>query len=453
MLDSLAPGQVIQGRYRLERPLGEGGMGLVWSAKHEITQKRVALKILKVAGTDVRRRFLREARLASALRHPNVVDVHDVLELESGEPFMVMDLLEGEPLADRLERETALTLDETSRIALPVLSAVSAAHAMGIVHRDLKPENIFLSRPTASTPAETVQVLDFGIAKLTMVDGALSHTTGLTQTGSVLGTPTYMAPEQVFGEKSIDHRADVWALGVILYECLAGACPIEGENVGQIFKSISQHSFAPIEKRVTSLPKSVARMIDRMLSQDPRARPSIREVAEVLAGETGRSMPTIDETPVSRADVDVTPGPMSRRTSPTAGATTMAAPAAKPRDNGRLFGVVVAVLIASSFGVALLVRGRHDGDAPASSSLGFQSSAPSGAPTPIVGPELAVPSVSAVASAMASSAATKELARPASSSPSHWLPLASAAPVVGSAATSNSAAARSLGGVHVDSPY
>jgi serine/threonine-protein kinase len=428
-------------------------MGLVWSAKHEITQKRVALKILKVAGNDVRRRFLREARLASALRHPNVVDVHDVLELETGEPFMVMDLLEGEPLADRLERETALTLDETSRIALPVLSAVSAAHAMGIVHRDLKPENIFLSRPTAATPAETVQVLDFGIAKLTMVDGALSHTTGLTQTGSVLGTPTYMAPEQVFGEKSIDHRADVWALGVILYECLAGACPIEGENVGQIFKSISQHSFDPIEKRVTSLPKSVARVIDRMLSQDPRARPSLREVAEVLAGETGRSMPTIDETPVSRGDIDVTPGPMSRRTGPTAGATTMAAPSTKPRESGRLYGVGLAVLIACSFGAAMFVRQSHEANAPASSSLGSRSSDPVSRPSPLVDVQAPIASASAVASAMASSAPTKEVARPFPSSPSHSPSPGSAPPVAGSAATSNSATARSLGGVHVDSPY
>src|SRR5690606_370145 len=145
-----------------------------------------------------------------------------------------------EPLSARLDREGALGLSETAEIMLPVLSAVGMAHARGIVHRDLKPENIFLCRPTAHGSSR-VRVLDFGIAKVTAVEGNMVHTGKLTQTGSVLGTPTYMAPEQVYGEKGVDHRADIWTLGIILYECLHGACPVQGENVGQVFKSITQN--------------------------------------------------------------------------------------------------------------------------------------------------------------------------------------------------------------------
>jgi serine/threonine-protein kinase len=186
-------GNVVADRYRLERFLGEGGMGAVWAARHVVTGKTVALKVLKGGSEEHRRRFVQEARVAAAIRHPNVVDVHDVLALPDGRPVLVMDLLEGEPLSEAIERRGRYSLEELGPIMLQVLAGIGAAHAAGVVHRDLKPENVFLC-------GDTVKVLDFGIAKLTALTSAIQHTAALTQTGSVLGTPMYMAPEQVFGE-------------------------------------------------------------------------------------------------------------------------------------------------------------------------------------------------------------------------------------------------------------
>jgi serine/threonine-protein kinase len=164
---SFEAGAVVAGRYRLDRRIGEGGMGVVWAATHLRTQKTLALKLLRaaVAGDeDTRRRLVREARAACAVQHPNVVAIHDVVELDDGSPVLVMDLLEGESLRDRLTREGVLSLPTLAAILLPVVSAVGAAHALGIVHRDLKPENVFLAREPGGRRG--VRVLDFGIAKL-----------------------------------------------------------------------------------------------------------------------------------------------------------------------------------------------------------------------------------------------------------------------------------------------
>ena len=295
-------GNVVADRYRLERFLGEGGMGAVWAARHVVTGKTVALKVLKGGSEEHRRRFVQEARVAAAIRHPNVVDVHDVLALPDGRPVLVMDLLEGEPLSEAIERRGRYSLEELGPIMLQVLAGIGAAHAAGVVHRDLKPENVFLC-------GDTVKVLDFGIAKLTALTSAIQHTAALTQTGSVLGTPMYMAPEQVFGEKSIDHRADVWSLGVVMYECLTGECPIHGENVGQIFKSISQRSFPPIGRVLPDLEPTIAELVDRMLSTRVEDRPeSARQVATVLAFHLRLAVPPIAEpswAPESRRGVRV----------------------------------------------------------------------------------------------------------------------------------------------------
>jgi serine/threonine-protein kinase len=284
----LAQGQVIAERYRLERLLGEGGMGAVWSAVHLVTRKPVALKFIKADGAkspQARRRFLREARAASAVRHPNVVQVHDILELGDGSPVMVMDLLEGETLAERLARESQLSLGDTARILVPVISAVGTAHSAGVVHRDLKPDNIFLARaPKESTTGSLdVKVLDFGIAKFTSAELEAQTAGGLTQTGAMLGTPYYMSPEQAFGEHDIDHRADVWALAIIIYECLVGRRPIEGDNVGQIIKVIVTRGMVALDVAMPSLPRDVTDLVARMLVQKRDDRlGDLREAAAIL---------------------------------------------------------------------------------------------------------------------------------------------------------------------------
>jgi serine/threonine protein kinase len=279
----LEPGTVIAGRYRLDHLLGEGGMGQVWAATHAVTLRTVALKFLKASSRiqpELRRRFVREARAASAVKHPNVVEIHDFFELEDGTPVMMMDLLKGETFGQRLAREHSLSLEAAAEILLPVTSAVGTAHSLGIVHRDLKPDNVFLC---AGRHTE-IKVLDFGIAKLTGADAAQTDVGNLTDTGAMLGTPCYMSPEQSFGEKDLDHRSDIWAIGVMLYEALSGTRPVEGENIGQVIKRLLNQGITPIEVLVPDLPADIAALVGRMLSRERSGRPDdLREVHDALA--------------------------------------------------------------------------------------------------------------------------------------------------------------------------
>jgi hypothetical protein len=283
MAIELGPGVVIGARYRLVRLLGEGGMGVVWAAEDIETGLRCALKLMKDDRGDpgAHERFLREGRAMAAVRHPNVVCIVEVIEPEGEPPALIMELLEGESLRARLVRERKLPLAALAEIMVPVVSAVGAAHTLGIVHRDLKPENIFLVRGPAGE--RTVKVLDFGIAKLTALDGETIRSTGIT-TGSVLGTPAYMAPEQADAKKDLDHRADIWMLGLIVYECLAGACPTEGDNLMEVFKHVFTKPFEPLHELVPEVPEELSRLVARMLARDPAERPAdLHEVLEVLA--------------------------------------------------------------------------------------------------------------------------------------------------------------------------
>jgi serine/threonine protein kinase len=200
-----------------------------------------------------------------------------------------MELLQGETLSAKLEREQVLSLEDTVGVLLPVVSAVGTAHSLGIIHRDLKPANIFLQRREGQE--QVVKVLDFGIAKWVAQQPA---GTGLrTQTGSTLGTPCYMAPEQAIGERSVDHTVDVWSLGIILYECLAGARPVDGENAVQMVMRLLNTGIMPIERVVPTLPEEVAKLIGRMLSRDSAGRPTdLREVFDVLRRYGHVSAPT-----------------------------------------------------------------------------------------------------------------------------------------------------------------
>lgn len=288
----LVAGAVVAGRYRLDRQLGKGGMGEVWAATQTLTRMPVALKFLRdpAASEDVRRRFLREARAACAVRHPNVVQIHDVVELPGGEPVMVMELLVGESLEQRLRREGKIALRDAAAILLRVVSAVGTAHQLGIVHRDLKPDNIFLAETREGVE---VKVVDFGIAKLTAAEGDAAETAGLTGTGAMLGTPYYMSPEQAFGERAIDHRADIWSLGVILYRCLTGVLPTQAENIGQILKIIMTNAIRPLGEIDPALPPDVVALVGRMLTQDRARRPQdLREVKALLERHAGVSVET-----------------------------------------------------------------------------------------------------------------------------------------------------------------
>ncbi|HVJ91728.1 MAG TPA: serine/threonine-protein kinase, partial [Labilithrix sp.] len=234
--ESLRAGR-IGGRYLVDRVLGQGGMGLVVSARYPDLDQLVAIKILlpELAQNAVlSARFLREAKLAARFESPHLVRVFDVGRLDNGAPYMVMELLSGTDLGKALAERGRLPVTEAVDILLQAIAGIAHLHASGVVHRDLKPSNVFLARGRGGTM--TVKILDFGVSK-EQSDGV---TPGLTATDCTLGTPQYMSPEQVKDSKRVDLRSDIWSLGVILYEILAGGLPFspDGDSAGAQFGAI-----------------------------------------------------------------------------------------------------------------------------------------------------------------------------------------------------------------------
>jgi len=277
------PGTVLADKYRLDALLGEGGMGTVYSATHLLLKAPVAIKVIdrEVSSGDVAlARFMREAQAAAALRSPHVVQVLDYGSAE-GSPFMVMELLEGENLAQRIERVGRLTPGETYRVMSHVARAVAKAHEAGIVHRDLKPDNVFLVHNEGD---ELAKVLDFGVAKVEATAlGGGSH----TRTGSLLGTPYYMSPEQAQGNKEVDHRSDLWALAVIAFECLTGKRPFFSDGLGDIVLQICVRDI-PKPSSVADVPDGFDQWFARATQREPQDRfQSARELSEALREALG----------------------------------------------------------------------------------------------------------------------------------------------------------------------
>ena len=241
---SLISGSILNEKYQLVEQIGEGGMATVWRAVQISLDRPVAVKFISVVGPSAPKyveRFLAEAKLAAAIRHRNVIDIVDFGTTDEGTAYMVLELLQGESLADRMARLPALTLGEIVNIAVLVLSGLQAVHNAGVVHRDLKPENIFL---VSDEDGPYPKLLDFGVSK--SVDRKDARGAPLTQEGVLVGTPQYMAPEQARGLRDVDHRIDLWAIGVILYEVLAGKLPYDSENVGDILIQIVSQDAPPI---------------------------------------------------------------------------------------------------------------------------------------------------------------------------------------------------------------
>jgi serine/threonine-protein kinase len=258
------------GNYGVVSKLGEGGMGIVYLAKHVTLGKKAAIKVLRPAlssNQDVVSRFFNEARAVTAVRNPGIVDVYDFGFLEDHTAYIIMEYLEGESLAARLRR-CRPAIPWTLTVVRAIARALQAAHEHGIVHRDLKPDNVFLV-PDADLPGgERVKLLDFGIAKLAHGTGDASHTT----TGTVMGTPTYMAPEQCRGAGTVDHRADLYSLGCVVYEMLCGQPPFVADGPGDV---IARHLYfepQPPRSRRAEIPPELEEIVLRLLKKEPRAR-------------------------------------------------------------------------------------------------------------------------------------------------------------------------------------
>jgi eukaryotic-like serine/threonine-protein kinase len=259
--------------YTLQQQIGAGGMGTVWAARDDRSGAAVALKILRTndSAVDVSRaRLLREAHATRTIAHPAVVPVIDVLE-HDGNPVLVMDLLRGETLRQRLEREQSLSIAAASALLVPIAEALSAAHEVGIVHRDLKPENIFIQAADGHSPART-RLLDFGVARF-YEPPADTGDQPLTGLGVLIGTLAYMAPEQALRPSECDSAVDAWALGVILYETLSGIRPIEGNTGPEILRKILLGGITPLRVLRPDLPAEITELITSMLSKSPAQRP------------------------------------------------------------------------------------------------------------------------------------------------------------------------------------
>lgn len=302
MSDSSRIGSVIASKYRLEEELGRGGMGAVYRARHTGVHKEFAIKLLLGELTQresMVSRFLLEAQAAGRIGHPGILDVYDVGAEPDGTPYLVMELLTGEPLSALVKRGP-LEIDAACWIAMEILEVLAAAHQAGIIHRDVKPQNVFLTERTAPSgrpssgagPTRGIKLLDFGIAKFTASD-----VTALTRSGEIIGSPLYMAPEQAKGEQKVDARADVWSVGAMLFEMLTGKCAHAATTPVAVLAKILTEPTPPVGSRREGIPAELESIVARALEIDRDRRwASAREMHDALA-EVRRAQGTADVVP------------------------------------------------------------------------------------------------------------------------------------------------------------
>ena len=259
------------GNYRAVSLLGEGGMGAVYLAEHPAIGRRVAVKVLHknyIRDENLLTRFLNEARAANAIRHPNIIEILDSGTIADGTPFLVMELLEGESLGTRIRRDGALPIQTAVEFCYQTASALGAAHKKGIVHRDLKPDNLFVVPDPHDPERERIKVLDFGIAKLQQS----ANDSVKTRTGTLMGTPIYMSPEQCRGTKTVDHRSDIYSLGIIFFEMLCGQPPFVSEGFGELVNMhLNVAPTAPSTQNANVSP-TIDAIVLKMLSKNPDER-------------------------------------------------------------------------------------------------------------------------------------------------------------------------------------
>ncbi len=325
---SLSPGDVIENKYKIVRLLGEGGMGAVFEGENTLIKRRVAIKVLHAAiasNAEVAERFQREAQAAGRIGNEHIIEVLDLGELPNGDHFMVMEYLDGEPLSDRIKRMGRLTPEQAVPLFTQILKGLTAAHEAGILHRDLKPDNIFILNEKAGNK-DFVKIIDFGISKFQ----PLSDEMKMTRTGTIMGTPYYMSPEQASGARAVNVQSDIYAVGVILYEALTGAVPFDAPTFNQLMFQIVLSEPAPIDQVLPDIDPAFASIVRKAMARDQAHRfetcPQFQEALESWANTgAGVTVP-----PINAGDVylpkDTTAGPMQSRAAVELAATGLAAP-------------------------------------------------------------------------------------------------------------------------------
>jgi serine/threonine-protein kinase len=430
MVDApVRPGDILARKYRVDRVLGAGNMGVVVAATHVELGQRVALKFMipgKEGGREQRERFLREARATVRLRSQHVAKVLDVGVLENEAPYIVLELLEGSDLAAQLQARGQLPFAEAVEYVLQASEAVAEAHAAGIVHRDLKPANLFLTTDVGGLPC--VKVLDFGISKFT--DSAMT----LTQEAQALGSPLYMSPEQMNSSKDVDPRSDVWALGTILYQLVAGRTPYHADSVQQLCARVLFGQPTPLAQFRPDAPPGFEAVIARCIERDRERR--VRDVATLAAAiapyAPARAHAYVER--VSRA-LGVAPSYVAPVVEPAAPAAPVSASASRGPGTGQTGGAMMAtqhtaVMMSpfaapsASWGSAAAVSSGQGPAAPAASSPGPSSAGPSsvGAP-PVMAASAPVVGGDTGLALSASQLAVHPAAAPTRAKGSGWIPV------------------------------
>jgi serine/threonine-protein kinase len=433
------PGDVLGGKFRIERVLGQGGMGVVVEAFHLQLEQRVALKFLlpgALAFPETVARFAREARAAAKIRSEHVARVIDVGSLDTGSPYIVMEYLEGQDLSQLLRARGSVSVPEATAFVLQACEALAEAHAAGIVHRDLKPANLFLARYPDGTPC--VKILDFGISKIT--GGSSGRDFDMTRTTAILGSPFYMSPEQMRSTRAVDTRADIWALGVILYELVSGRVPFDADTMPQLCGMVLQEAPAPLTGLSQTGFAAFERVVLRCLEKDTGARyQSVAELAEALAlfapPEAQRSLDRVARLsgapsgPRSGADSSqARPAAVPATSTTSLTQTDFGGTARRGASPGLLLGIGLGVLALAGVGVALW-QGRPTAD-PAAATTAAEPTLPAAHPAQPLPPTLsATPTASPVPPASAAASSAPALA-PAASATTN--PAKPARPVVGS---------------------